>query len=126
MTYTYYTLSIAIFYAIRYIRSLDCKVREIIGTIQTRLYIFRVAKTHKLQIENGNLTQNAPLSTGYQSKRQNNLLKQFQRCIKDREPYPMVRLTCSEYGKLLGGKVRISRNRNLNSLFKVSGILGDM
>lgn len=91
---------------IRYIRFSFVTCKRLSGS---RLYIFRVAKTHKLQIE-GNLTQDASLNTN-QSKRQNNLLKQFQTCIKDREPYPTVRLTCSEYGKLLENKIRVSRNR---------------
>lgn len=54
----------------------------------------------KLLIENSNLTeQTVQKGPAYQTKGPNNLLKEFQGCIKDKESYPMIELTCTEYGK---------------------------
>jgi len=61
----------------------------------------RAAKGSKLLNKDKNLTHLESASAEYRSESPN-LLKQFQECVKDREPYPMVQLTCSEYGKLSG------------------------
>ncbi|XP_012537238.2 uncharacterized protein LOC105837206 isoform X1 [Monomorium pharaonis] len=67
---------------------------------------YTVAKGYKLLIDDlRNVTENTKYN------KSTNLLKQFQTCIKDREPYPMVKLTCVEYacGRRRSGNVRVKR-----------------
>ncbi|XP_076280974.1 uncharacterized protein LOC143209360 [Lasioglossum baleicum] len=52
---------------------------------------YTVADLSKLTTYDTNLTKRETNSS------QGNLLKEFQECITDQEPYPMVELTCSEY-----------------------------
>ncbi|XP_076662146.1 uncharacterized protein LOC143365660 [Halictus rubicundus] len=52
---------------------------------------YTVADSSKLTTYDTNLTQRDANSS------QGNLLKEFQECITDRQPYPMVELKCSEY-----------------------------
>ncbi|XP_076753401.1 uncharacterized protein LOC143424905 [Xylocopa sonorina] len=52
---------------------------------------YTVANSSKLTDQDANVTQREPGS------KKTNLLKEFQECITDQEPYPTAELTCSEY-----------------------------
>ncbi|KYN29072.1 Atrial natriuretic peptide-converting enzyme [Trachymyrmex cornetzi] len=69
---------------------------------------------YKGTVSNGTKLMNDSLSIVLSSEYRNkNLLKQFQGCIKDREPYPMVKLTCVDYAcgrrRSVYGNVRVKR-----------------
>ncbi|KYN04551.1 Atrial natriuretic peptide-converting enzyme, partial [Cyphomyrmex costatus] len=69
---------------------------------------------YKGTVSNGTKLMNNSLSIVLSSEYRNkNLLKQFQGCIKDREPYPMVKLTCVDYAcgrrRSVYGNVRVKR-----------------
>ncbi|XP_011702665.1 PREDICTED: atrial natriuretic peptide-converting enzyme isoform X2 [Wasmannia auropunctata] len=60
------------------------------------------------------LAPNVSRSSEYNNK--SSLLKQFQGCIKDREPYPMVKLTCVKYA--------CGRRRSVHENVRVKRIVG--
>lgn len=59
-----------------------------------RLYFFRVSNESSLP----NATQNDGIRIKYY--RNSTLLKLFQGCIRERESYPKIKLSCTGYGKL--------------------------
>ncbi|XP_077279868.1 uncharacterized protein LOC143907164 [Temnothorax americanus] len=61
------------------------------------------------------VTTMKPKSSGYHTKSLS-LLKQFQKCIKDREPYPTVKLTCVKYA--------CGRRRSVYERTRVKRIVG--
>lgn len=86
-----------------------------------RLHFFRVSNGFSLSNETlmSNETQ-MKLSIIEHRTKPLSLLKLFQSCVKDRESYPMVQLTCTEYGKLFKNISLLSSLRKIRKLaFKV-------